>query len=79
MVERASACSGKVAFRNGRDAAKAKLGLVRRKNAAPRPMLTVYRCPCCKFWHLGNAPTSSLKKKKRDGAVFAAKHPGIND
>ncbi len=79
MVERASACDGKVGFRSGKDAAKAKLGLLHRKNASPRCSLSIYRCRFCSLWHLGNPPKANLKRKKRDGARFAARHPGIND
>ncbi len=73
MVERASACAGKVSYRSGKDAAKAKDGMCRRKTAGPRPMLQIYRCQLCSQWHLGREVKGNLKAKKREGARMAAR------
>lgn len=70
---RGSPCTGKVSFRSGRDAAKAKRCLAKRTNAPSRPMLQIYRCSFCSAWHLGNPPLSNIKAKKRERDRFMAK------
>lgn len=46
--------SGKVAYRTGFDAWRARRGYCARKGEAPS--LQAYRCPLCGAWHLGRDP-----------------------
>lgn len=57
--------SGKLAYRNGFEAARALRGFVSRKG--PAPTLEPYLCPDCGAWHLGR---STRRDRRGKGGRF---------
>jgi hypothetical protein len=56
--------SGKMPYASHSEASRARKGLKRRSNAAPRD-LSPYQCSDCEQWHLGRATKPRDGKPKR--------------